>query len=142
MEKLLDFFNEETNKGKLYVSYPMVEALKHICDHETFKDLTVSCKENIGYKKIVAENSLKELINFNSYDFSTWKVIINSHIRKMNFITNNSFEYPHRLISQFEIFSQQLEKYINPYSAVAVLSSFPIFLHDYYGNEAIKKQIE
>ena len=51
LQNLLGFFNEETEKGKLYINYPMVEALKHIEDFDTFKDLKVACKENIGYKK-------------------------------------------------------------------------------------------
>ena len=139
--ELLEFFKEETDKGKLYISYPMVESLKHICDYATFQDLTVNCKNNIRYKSVVASDSLKVLINFNGYDLSTWGALINAHLSKMNFIVNNSFSLPDKLISQFFIFSKQYEKYIIPHSTVATLSAFPIFLHDYYGNEGIKKRI-
>lgn len=142
LKELLDFFDEETDKGKLYISYPMVEALKHICDYNTFKDLAVNCKENIGYKQIVAKDSIKEFINFNSYQFPIWKQLINIHLKKMNYIVNGSFSLSNELYSQLLIFSKQLEKYILPYSKVAVLSAFPIFLNDYYGCEEIKKQIE
>lgn len=58
--ELLDFFKEETDKGKLYLSYPMVESLKHICDFATFQHLAVECKENIKYKSMVGKDSLKE----------------------------------------------------------------------------------
>ncbi|MBK8723702.1 MAG: hypothetical protein IPL95_16035 [Saprospiraceae bacterium] len=42
LSELLKFFNEETEMGKLYISYPMVEALKHI---ESF-DLSKSLKNS------------------------------------------------------------------------------------------------
>jgi hypothetical protein len=42
IKELLDFFNEETEKGKLYISYPMVEALKHIENFDTFEELKIS----------------------------------------------------------------------------------------------------
>jgi hypothetical protein len=142
LAELLNFFKEETEKGKLYISYPMVESLKHICNYETFKDQTTECKNNIGYKGVVAKEALKDLINFTNYNLVTWKQLVNIHLRKMNYITNNSFTLPSDLKPQLFIFSKQLEKYIIPHSTVAILSSFPVFLLDYYGNEEIKKRIE
>jgi hypothetical protein len=142
LNELLAFFNEETEKGKLYISYPMVESLKHICDYETFKDLTIECKENIRYKELVARETLKNLINFNRYELATWKQLVGVHLKKMNYITNDTFTLPNELIPQLFIFSRQLEKYIIPHSSVAILSAFPLFLHDYYGNEELKKRIE
>lgn len=140
LKDLIEFFNEETDKGKLYVSYPMVESLKHICDFATFKDLTVRCKDNIGYKNIVHQTALNELSKMKNYDLDTWKNLINAHLNKANFICFDKFEFPNDLISQFTILYNQLEKFIYPASIVAVLSAFPIFLHDYYGNEEFKKQ--
>lgn len=139
--ELLEFFKEETDKGKLFVSYPMVEALKHICEFETFKDLNVECKINIRYKNIVHESCIKDLRDFTKYDLITWKQLIRAHLQKLNFIVNGSFTLPNEIILQLIILSKQLEKYITPTSTVAVLSAFPIFLHDYYGNEEIKKRI-
>lgn len=142
LNELLDFFNEETEKGKLYISYPMVEALKHIESYETFRDLKVICKKNIGYKNLVSEKCIPSIKHFISYDLDIWKKLINMHLKKMNEIVHNSYEFPKMLIDQITIFNKQIEKHINVDSTVAVLSSFPIFLHDYYGNEEIKKRIE
>jgi hypothetical protein len=61
---MLEHFNEETENGKLYVSYPMVEALKHIESACDFKDLTVTAKDNIHYKKIAADETRTNLISF------------------------------------------------------------------------------
>ncbi|MFC4477116.1 hypothetical protein [Flavobacterium chungangensis] len=141
LKDLLEFFNEETEKGKLYINYPMVESLKHISDYEIFKDLKVKCKENINYKKIVSENCLETLKNMTIYKYETWQKLIEAHLNKMNYITNNFYSFPTGLISQLNIFENQLDKYITVDSTIGVLNSFPIFLHDYYGNDKIKELI-
>jgi hypothetical protein len=142
IKELLEFFNEETEKGKLYISYPMVEALKHIENFETFKELKVPCKEDIQYKKIVRKTGLENLKQIIHYDFQKWKKLIDVHLKKMNIIVNNSYVFPIDVIDQSVIFNHQLEKFINIDQTVAVLSAFPIFIHDYYGNTETKKLIE
>jgi len=137
---LLNFFDEETEKGKLYISYPMVEALKHIENFDTFSNLKVNYKAN-DYKKIVNSKCIRELIDLNLYNFDTWKKLIDIHLRKMNFIVHNSFEFPSTLIRQLTIFEKQVEKYKNIDQNVAVLSAFPIFLYDYYGHYEMKKRL-
>ena len=140
--ELLKFFKEETDKGKLYISYPMVESLKHICSYDDFRDLTVDCKENIEYKRIVHESCLTTLSNFTIYDLEIWKNLIKVHLKKMNYIVAGSFSFPDSIVPQNIIFIKQFSMYINVNATVAVLSAFPIFLHDYYGNDGIKKRIE
>jgi hypothetical protein len=142
LNDLLEFFNEETEKGKLYISYPMVEALKHIENFDTFKDLKVACGDFENYKKIVSDNCIESFKHFHLYDLNAWKMIIDTHLKKMNKVVNNSYEFPDEIIDQLTIFNKQIEKHINIDKTVAVLSSFPIFLHDYYGNEDLKKRIE
>ena len=139
LEELLDFFNEETDKGKLYISYPMVEALKHISDYDTFRDLKVECKINIDYKNLVSESCIAYLQDFTRYDRETWVDLLKVHLEKMNYIVNDSCEFPQNIIPQPDIFMKQLEKYINIDSTVGVLSAFPLFVHDYYGNKKTKK---
>lgn len=142
IKDLLDFFNEETEKGKLYLSYPMVEALKHVEDFDTFEELKVLCKENIDYKKVVRQNGLESLKHIVKYDNQNWKALIDIHLKKMNKIVNNSYRFPSEVIDQSVIFDNQLEKYINVDQTIAILSAFPVFLHDYYGNEETKKRLE
>ena len=60
----------------------------------------------------------------------------------MNYIISNTYSLPNGIVEQNIIFSKQLEKYIYPKKLVAVLSSFPIFLHDYYGNKEIIRKIK
>ncbi|MES2140022.1 MAG: hypothetical protein V4511_09960 [Bacteroidota bacterium] len=142
LKELLEFFNEETEKGKLYLNYPMVESLKHISDYDTFKELKVKCKEKINYKNLVSENCISQLQDLTNYKYETWQKLIETHLNKMNYIANDLYSFPENIISQLHIFSNQLEKYINVDSTVGVLNSFPIFLHDYYGNIKIKDIIK
>ena len=137
VSEILKFFNEETSVGKLLISYPMVEALKHFSDDNTFKNLKVKAKYNIHYKKIVSKEANKNLINFNSYTKESWITLLNCHLKKMNYIINDEYNIPNTSYSQKTIFDNQKNKYIDKDKTVAVLSSFPIFLFDYYGVDFI-----
>lgn len=142
LKELLEFFNEETEKGKLYISYPMIESLKHIADFNDFKELKVKCKEKINYKNLVSTNCLNQLQDFTNYKYETWQKLIETHLFKMNYIVNSAYSLPENIIPQLDVFSNQLVKYINIDSTVGVLNSFPVFLHDYYGNNKIKEIIK
>ncbi len=139
LKEALTFFNEETDFGKLFISYPMVEALKHYSDSKDFKLLTVKAKEKIGYKKLVNEECNNELMHLTAYTKDIWIQLIELHLKKMNHIVKEDYSLPTKNISQNEIFEKQLEKHINIDFTVAVLSSFPVFLFDYYGFEFISE---
>jgi len=142
LKELLAFFREETDKGKLYISYPMVEALKHINCFDSFKDLCVECKTKINYKNLVSGQCINKLQDFTNYDVAVWRQLIDTHLKKMNYIVFDSFDFPQDIILQETIFSKQLEKYISlQCPMVSVLSAFPIFIHDYFGNSKTKELI-
>ena len=44
IEEMLNYFDNETENGLLYLSYPMVEAIRHFKDMDSFKHLVVKCK--------------------------------------------------------------------------------------------------
>lgn len=139
IKELLSFFNEETESGKLFISYPMVEALKHYSEKIDFKNLKVQAKENIRYKRIVHREADIELRDFSSYSKAIWIQQINIHLNKLNFIIDDEYSLPTKNSSQNEIFLKQLEKYIDIDSTVSVLSSFPVFIFDYYGYDNLLK---
>lgn len=139
VKDVLNFFKEETSTGKLFISYPMIEALKHYSDSTDFKQLKIKAKENIKYKKLVDDNSKPIHRDLTSYTRDIWIDLIAMHLKKMNYITNDEYSLPKEKNSQLDIFRKQLEKYINIDSTVGVLSSFPVFLFDYYGYSFIKK---
>ncbi|MFN3754529.1 hypothetical protein [Flavobacterium sp.] len=135
LEEMLGLFNEETESGKLLISYPMVESLKHLSEEIDFKLLKVSAKENIKYKQIVGAECDNQYLQFSKYSKETWRKLLENHLKKMNYIINNEFQFPDNNYSQHIIFKNQRNKYINIDSTVAVLSGFPVFIFDYYGSE-------
>ncbi len=157
--EMLSFFDNETENGMLYVSYPMVEALRHYKGLEDFRHLTVKCKRgncpNITicqtkeecqqephYKDFSANDCWPQLTQVNKYDFSIWKELIIAHLYKMNDLVNDSFSFPTSISSQLLIFTKQMKKYISQQCPhVAVLSAFPLFVLDYYGCLRLKKKL-
>lgn len=157
--EMLSFFNDETEEGMLYISYPMVEAIRHFKDLESFKSLIVKCKRRNcpykdkchdkdgclrepHYKNVAATDSKPQLSNVNSYTKQVWKELITAHLCKANYLVNDTFSLPVSLISQETIFSKQLEKHINyKCPQVAVLSAFPLYVLDYFGCDRIIKKL-
>lgn len=76
VNQMLESFNNETENGKLYISYPMVEALR---DYEpgacgTRETCFVAIEELGDYKNVSSLRSYNP--HFKEYDFDTWKDII------------------------------------------------------------------
>lgn len=137
IKSLLKTFNEETEFGKLFISYPMVEAIKHLSPSIDFKNLKVKAKEKINYKKIVGAECDNDFQNLKGLSKDNWLEIIDCHLKKMNYNINDTYTLPTSYTPQIDIFNKQLEKYINIDANVAVLSGFPVFLFDYYGADSI-----
>lgn len=139
--EMIDYFDNETESGKLYISYPMVEALKNIhCDvgfKETIADINLGKK----YKKLVGDTCENKLQDLTNLTLNNWYWLIDVHGKKLNYIVNDNYSFPNDLILQNEVFEFQLEKYINPDGIVAVVSAFPALIIDYYGIDKIKGQL-
>jgi len=160
IKEMLDFFDNETENGMLYISYPMVEAIRHYKNLDSFQDLTVKCKrancaykddcdeiedclKEPHYKTFSASDCRKDLNNINKYTNDVWQELIYAHVSKMNYLVNEVFAFPKQTESQSTIFDRQLEKYVNhKCPMVAVLSAFPIYVLDYYGVETLKRKLD
>lgn len=125
IESMLNQFNEETMQGKLYISYPMLESLRHKA-YGNFADATSKIALGGEYK------SSPELDHI-SYINNNCKQLIASHIKKANYLVNEQYEKPTNLIEQCNIFTAQLTKHINTNKEVSILSALPLFYLDYKG---------
>jgi len=133
LEKMLQYFDDETDHGKLYVSYPMVEALKHLGEDVDFKELTAVIANNSTYKQKVNSEADNKFKHVRDYTEEIWNEVIQFHTKKLGYIVDDNYQYPGQSISQYDIFKKQKEKYIDSNNEVAVLGAFAIFLVDYYG---------
>lgn len=138
LEKVLSFFSEETDKGKMYISYPMVESIRHYPIDVDFKELTVAIMDISDYKKIVHDTTQNKYQDFTNYTRDIWIQLLLDHILKMNFIVNRNSDFPEDLISQENVFSAQIQNYKNRNDEIAVLSSIPAFFLDYYGLKTVR----
>lgn len=139
--EMLDIFDEETDLGKLYISYPMVESIKHFSEELDFKNLKVEAKKNIKYKKLVSEEADKKYLQFSKYTIEIWKLLIINHLSKMNYIVTDEYFLPNESSPQRDIFKNQKVKYIDKDSTISVLSGFPVFMFDYFGFTKFSKII-
>ena len=135
--KMLNKFDNETENGKLYISYPMVEALKHLKkDKLDINNYLVEAKTRINYKNFVSQNTdYENLVNLTKED---WFFIISENLKRCLFlleIANINYEIYSNMINQESIFNKQLDKYISQEEKVLVLSAFPFFLIEYFGEE-------
>lgn len=141
LSEMLDFFNDdEPSRGMLYISYPMVEALRHNYPNKLdFQNLTVSAKENIGYKDLVDKESKYKHVN--KFDGPYWDYVCSINLRKAATLVSGNDEIPEDPdeLSQILVFEKQLEKHIKPSSVIAVLSAFPLFIYQYIGNGILSR---
>ena len=142
--EMLNLFNNETENGKLYISYPMVEAFKHpISDinHQISK-IELGSK----YKTHVSAICDKKLENYQHLSKDTISKYFLEHIKNTNYLINDNSSYPIIYESQFQekftqdiIYRNQLEKFISSKNEVLVLSPFALFLLEYLGKPLFKE---
>lgn len=160
LSELLDYFTEETGKGKLYINYPMVESLRYTkelpdndywqytvtrkrCQEERFKHQVHEFSfyhGNLEYLILTVKRADDETKVQTKKDavIKNWQYLVRMNTSKLNYICNDKNEVPVKLNNQKELFDCQLDKYVNTEDCkVAILNAFPIFLFDYFGRKII-----
>jgi hypothetical protein len=142
IEVLLEYFNEESEHGKLFISYPMVEAIrciKDLDDLDLFLNATYKKSDFKQFKPFVHTYGLQKLQNYANYSHEIKEKLISFHCRKANYLVHNDLDYPGEPIEQTEIFRSQQEKFIYVTDDVTILGSFPLMLLDYFGAKKLFK---
>ncbi|MBO4695199.1 MAG: hypothetical protein J5656_04675 [Clostridia bacterium] len=143
IRELLDFFNNETENGKMYLSYPMVEALRDY--KEGYCDSITGCivdRKNIkDYKTLTGANP--KTAETKKYDKNKWKNILNIFQMRIKclFELDDFIEtYYRKHITPSTIFDQEYSSYLP--ETVFVLSAFPEFILDYFSTNFWKSVIK
>jgi hypothetical protein len=143
INEMLIIFNDEYERGKLWISYPMSKALKHA--HKDLKKCFNRCiMENTNssnYKEHIG--TMLDYQDVRKYTYSDWQRLIFINIEKAYCLIALKYQLPEyhvidELVSQIRIFESQRDRFILPSSSVVVLSSFPFFLLYYFGEEQYK----
>ena len=160
LSELLEYFTDETGRGKLYINYPMVESLRYTkelpdndywsytvsrqrCQEEKFKHQVHEFSfygGNLEYLVLTikpADNKTKIQQKTNIAK-TNWLHLVTMNTSKANYICNDKNELPEEVNSQKEIYDNQLAKYVDTGECkVAILNAFPIFLFDYFGEKIV-----
>ena len=160
LSELLDYFTDETGKGKLYINYPMVESLRYTkelpdndywsytvsrqrCQEEKFKHQVHEFSfygGNLEYlvltiKPADDKTKIRQKIDIAK---TNWLYLVTMNTSKAHYICNDKNELPEEVNSQKEIYDNQLAKYVDTEECmVAILNAFPLFLFDYFGRKIV-----
>ena len=144
IEQMLISFNNETENGKLYINYPMVEALRDfrtgICGSK--ENCFVSSEELGKYKFLSIRNV--DFPQFKMYDFQVWQAVIEVFSMRLSCLMNQSAVITYNqyveIVTPLEIFKLEEKEILK--NRVFIISAFPEFLLDYFGVKLWKKCVK
>ncbi|MDR1813077.1 MAG: hypothetical protein LBQ87_09655 [Candidatus Fibromonas sp.] len=142
LKEMLEKFNNETGQGKLYISYPMAEALKH-----AKKDLSINelkcvwdIYEKEHYKTYIGR--ISDYTDIHKLDIADWELLISLCVQKAYCLVYGKWKIPDYeevdTLEQSKIFSYQRDRFIIPKNSVVSLSAFPFFILNYFGEKLYK----
>ena len=156
LREMLDYFDDETKNGKMYVNYPMVESIRYTKllpdkDYYTYTVKRDECPKKkgdptSGFKYMAAQFSAYPGLDFIQINenktiedrkavLQNWKYLKRQNVAKANYLCTgrNTFPKKKRLFAQLEILDAQCRKYVqSDPCCVSILNSFPIFLYEYF----------
>jgi len=144
INNLLKTFNNEFDMGKLWISYPMSEAIKHCKTEpeECFEGARINISEYKNYKKYINENS--DFLDVRKFNRATWYYLTAINLQRIYFLINDKYKensnyseikewFEENAIIVKIIHEKQYDKFIKPKNEVVALSPFPLFLLYYFG---------
>ena len=144
IEQMLISFNNETENGKLYINYPMVEALRDfrtgICGS---KENCFVLSEELGKYKFLSIRNV-DFPQFKMYDFQVWQAVIEVFSMRLSCLMNQSAVITYNqyveIVTPLEIFKLEEKEILK--NRVFIISAFPEFLLDYFGVKLWKKCVK
>lgn len=140
IKKMLKFFNDSTDNGKLYINYPMMQSYKHIKSYfdEDFKDRVIEVSACSKYKELVGEESI--IKDLRKYHYPIIMKLIGFHLKKANYMLNESYSIP-----SYEDFYKidldciyELQCKLKDNNKVSVLNTFVFNIIEYNPKIALK----
>lgn len=149
LDEMMRFFDNETENGKLFISYPMVEAV-NICDmssglmaddRKLFK--IDSCK-NDGFKHFALELNRDSGTICRANCRDNWLIICKANYEKAQWLMNLPSGLLPAVLERMQqpAILQCQQKWIKEEGSVATLSAFPFFLLEYLGAGKIAGMME
>ena len=146
IQELLEYFNEETENGKLFISYPMIESIQYTKElpDASFHTYTVSREDSKGE---IFKKTARQFCHYDGYaylkDIKNWEHLIQQNVWKANMLTSDTLSWPDNKdnVEQIPVFEAQVNKHVTPSDEVAILNAFPMFLYYYFPQDKFKTNI-
>lgn len=145
--EMIALFDDETVHGKLYISYPMVEAYlytKQMPDGN-FCNYTYSISTLNAFKEAANEFSDYTQNQFTASRSarSNWQEAVKQNVAKANHLCTADSAIPTDKgdIVQKKIFERQVDGYVVPRNEVSVLCGLPLFVFDYLRSEIFEERV-
>ena len=94
VRRMLLYFNDSSDHGKLFINYPMMQSYKHFpsLPDDSFAQRRVTIQDCLHYKQLVGEYS--SYTDINQYNHTTFVSLMVHHIRKANYILTGQYLLP------------------------------------------------
>ena len=143
IETMLSVFDNETENGKMYLSYPMIEAVYDYKDGlcEPYTKCFVDISEISDYKTMAGAGNPKAARH---YSIDDWNMLINVFYLRLKCLFNIDeldYGYYRRCVDPMPVYLAQSE-IANDDNAVFVLSALPEFLLDYFRQDFWNSRIK
>ena len=148
LDELLNFFDNETENGKLFLSYPMVEVV-NICDIENGlmsddrKLFSIDDCVDDGFKHFANDlnRDSKTICRANCRE--NWLIISKANYEKAKWLMHLTSVDLFSVLDQMQqaAILQHQQKLIKQDNVVATLSAFPFFLLEYLGAGKISEMV-
>ncbi|WP_294707303.1 hypothetical protein [uncultured Fusobacterium sp.] len=148
LKEMLDFFDNEYENGKLFISYPMVEALRDISNLDEQYNQNECYYEINKYREYKAHASnvirnISHLSVYANYNFDIWRILSRYNWIKGNLLIDQNFNLPSydnlNRFSQKLIFDKQYEL-IDKTNKIIILSAFSFFIFYYFKRSFIEEK--
>jgi hypothetical protein len=152
LKEMLEFFDNETDQGKLYVNYPMMESYRDCDDFfdASYRDRLVSLDilfggtPSKGYKSLVASRRLANVRN-QHISQEQFNRLTCMNVFKLNWMKNHLWQKPNYddflKIAQQESILELEHDSCRSLNAVAVLNTLLFFIIDYKGQVLYENEI-
>lgn len=92
VKRMMIYFNDSTQQGKLFINYPMMQSYKHftVLPDSTFEYRMVNADRFDLYKKDVGDTS--KFTDISKCNYSTFYSLAVHHLRKYNKICFNTYD--------------------------------------------------
>lgn len=133
--EMLETFNNETEFGKLYVSYPMIESMKEIdVNTKDYRNLYLPLDDASTYKQSFFSWSVFQ--NYNYLNEKHWLIACDASRKRASMLAKYScsctYSYFIHYLDQEKLYFYQKQNYIKTNHMLCILNSIPLFLLEYF----------